>query len=95
MQAPQAMHLLSYIMSSGLVLIDSGLWHHLHRSLQPFRKMVVRMPGPSCTANRFMSKIKPSGSGDLCDVAVLDDVFCFISQTMAYSSDKLILFFFR
>ena len=37
----------------------SGLWHHAQRSGQPFRKTVVRMPGPSWMAKRRMSKTMP------------------------------------
>ena len=38
---------------------DSGLWHQTQRSGQPFRKTAVRMPGPSCREERWMSKIIP------------------------------------
>ena len=34
----------------------SGLWHHMQASGQPFRKIVMRMPGPSCTENSLISK---------------------------------------
>ena len=45
--------------SSGSLRWDSGLWHHRHRSGQPFRKTVVRMPGPSLIANFLMSNTVP------------------------------------
>jgi hypothetical protein len=37
----------------------SGLWHHAQRMLQPLKKTVVRIPGPSCTDVRWMFEIKP------------------------------------
>ena len=37
----------------------SGLWHHRHLRGHPFRKTVVRIPGPSWMANRLTSKITP------------------------------------
>ena len=46
-------------MISFLLDSPSGLWHHQQDKGQPFRKTVVRIPGPSWTANRFISKINP------------------------------------
>ena len=37
--------------------MDSGLWHQMHFSGQPFTKNVVRMPGPSHIAIRFVSSM--------------------------------------
>ena len=37
----------------------SGLWHHQQRSGQPLRKTVVRIPGPSWSEYRWMSKTRP------------------------------------
>ncbi len=39
--------------------MPSGLWHQAQFSGQPFRKTVVRMPGPSCTEYFWMLKTKP------------------------------------
>jgi hypothetical protein len=44
---------------SGSKLKPSGLWHQAQRRGQPLRKIVVRMPGPSCTANSLMSNSVP------------------------------------
>ena len=41
------------------VAIPSGLWHHRHRSGQPWRNTVVRIPGPSWIVKRRISKIAP------------------------------------
>ena len=40
--------------------MDSGLWHHTQRSGHPFTKKVVRIPGPSWIAIRFVSSIRGS-----------------------------------
>src|SRR5579863_5247081 len=40
----------------------SGLWHHQQESGHPFRKTVVRMPGPSCVAKRIMLRINAETS---------------------------------
>ena len=40
--------------SSGANRCPSGLWHHVQRSGQPFKKAVARTPGPSCTVNSDM-----------------------------------------
>jgi len=37
----------------------SGFWHQRQRRGQPFRKTVVRIPGPSWTENRWRSKTRP------------------------------------
>ena len=37
--------------------MDSGLWHQMHFNGQPFTKNVVRIPGPSHIAMRFVSSI--------------------------------------
>lgn len=47
--------------STGLVSQDSGLWHHMQLRGQPFRKIVVRMPGPSCRLKRWISKTTAVG----------------------------------
>ena len=39
--------------------MPSGLWHQAQRSGHPFRKTVVRIPGPSCMANSSMLKTIP------------------------------------
>jgi hypothetical protein len=39
--------------------ISSGLWHHLHWSGQPFRKTVVRIPGPSSVENFWIPPTMP------------------------------------
>ena len=44
--SPQPVHLSGKTMSSGRGDWDSGLWHQGQRRLHPFRKIVVRMPGP-------------------------------------------------
>ena len=49
MQAPQLTHRLSNSSICGVNCCDSGLLHHRQRRGQPFRKTVVRRPGPSCT----------------------------------------------
>lgn len=41
---------------------DSGLGHQRQRRGHPFRKTVVRMPGPSRREQRWMSKTIPSVS---------------------------------
>ena len=38
---------------------DSGLQHHLHLNTQPFRKTIVRIPGPSWIEYRWTSKMRP------------------------------------
>ena len=45
--APQSMHRSVCTTTSGRGDRLSGLWHHMHRSGQPFRNTVVRIPGPS------------------------------------------------
>lgn len=39
--------------------MPSGLWHHVQRNGQPFKKIVVRIPGPSWIANSSMLNIIP------------------------------------
>ena len=39
--------------------MPSGLWHQTQQSGQPFRKTVVRMPGPSSVLNCWTLKRKP------------------------------------
>ena len=56
-QELQAMQRLRRKTICGSELHDSGLWHHTQRSGHPFRKIVVRMPGPSLMAYRLMSKM--------------------------------------
>jgi len=46
-------------MRSGSAHCDSGLLHQRHRSGQDLRKTMVRIPGPSCTLKRWMSKTMP------------------------------------
>jgi hypothetical protein len=53
------MHLLSQIINSGSPHWLSGLWHHQQFRGHPFKKTVVRMPGPSCTEYFMMLKIIP------------------------------------
>ena len=42
----------------------SGLWHQAQASGRPFRNTVVRIPGPPRIEERWMSKIRASGTGD-------------------------------
>lgn len=46
-------------MSSGSAHLDSGLLHQRQCRGHDFRKTIVRMPGPSCTLKRWMSKTFP------------------------------------
>mgnify|MGYP007112605209 CR=1 FL=1 len=55
---PQSVQQFDLCISCGTKDSPSGLWHHIQRSGQPFRKTVVLSPGPSCTAISLMSKIK-------------------------------------
>jgi hypothetical protein len=61
---PHRMHRLRRRLSSGWGRQLSGLWHQRHRSGQPFRNTVVRIPGPSWMAYRLMSKTYPETTGD-------------------------------
>ena len=61
-QVPQRSQRSGWIRTSGASAWLSGLWHHQQRSGQPLRKTVVRMPGPSCTANRSIRKTIPVAS---------------------------------
>ena len=57
--APQAMHRpagTTATVPSGML---SGLPHHRQRSGQPLKNTVVRMPGPSWSEKRWMSKMRP------------------------------------
>ena len=53
------MHLSGTKLNSGNAACDSGLWHQMQRRGQPFRKTAVRIPGPSLTEVRFMSRTSP------------------------------------
>jgi len=54
----------SKILISGKRSQLSGLWHQRHESGQPFRKTVVRIPGPSWMEKRWMSKQTPVGADE-------------------------------
>jgi hypothetical protein len=56
---PQRTHRLGRKPGSGHAFQLSGLWHHWHRSGQPLRKTVVRIPRPSWMAYLLMSKTYP------------------------------------
>src|SRR5450631_1774668 len=60
-QLPQAVQRFSRYMRIGLRLRPSGLQHHRQARGHPFRKTVVRVPGPSCTECAWISKISPLG----------------------------------
>ncbi len=62
MQRPQRTHRLGRKPGSGHAFQLSGLWHHRHRSGQPLKNTVVRIPCPSWMAYLLMSKIHPNGS---------------------------------
>jgi hypothetical protein len=64
-QAPQRRQLASRTSSVGERCCDSGFAHQRHRSGQPFRNTVVRIPGPSWMLKRWMSNTTPDGSGAL------------------------------
>src|SRR5512137_1854986 len=42
----------------------SGLLHHLQRSVQPLRKTVVRIPGPSWVEKCWIFRTTPFGAAD-------------------------------
>src|SRR5487761_1997384 len=46
-------------MTCGAWSSPSGLWHQVHARGQPFRKTVVRIPGPSWIVNSRMSNTIP------------------------------------
>ena len=50
-QLPQPAHFSRSSVSWERICWDSGLAHQLQRRLQPLKKTVVRMPGPSCREN--------------------------------------------
>ena len=58
-QRPQPVHFRARKPISDWAEIVSGLWHQRQASEQPFRKTVVRMPGPSWMANRLISTTRP------------------------------------
>jgi chemotaxis protein CheX len=68
--APQRTQRFSRRRIAGSNAWPSGLWQKAQESGQPLRNTVVRSPGPSCTAKRFMSKTMPmratiqNGDGD-------------------------------
>lgn len=64
LQVPQFTHKPETILC-GCFCSPSGLWHQLQRNGQPFKKTVVRIPGPSNTANSSISKTIPSISAAL------------------------------
>jgi hypothetical protein len=47
----------------GRAAVRLGFWHQRQASEQPLKKTVVRTPGPSCSENRWMSKINASIDG--------------------------------
>ena len=57
-QRPEWPHRFSKCHSEMLRSSPSGFWHHRQRRGQPFRKTVVRIPGPSWTENRWRSKTR-------------------------------------
>jgi len=60
-QRPQAIQRDGLSRISGCGSMPSGLWHQMQRSGQPFRKTVVRIPGPSSSEYRWMLKTVPLG----------------------------------
>ncbi len=48
------------------------LWHHQQESGQPFRKTVVRMPGPSCRAYFLILNMVPVAGGIFGIAAIFD-----------------------
>ena len=61
----------------------SGLWHHLHFRLQPLKKTVVRIPGPSSVDIRWISRILALGLESI----VADSFDNFILQLPAYGCE--------
>ena len=55
-QFPQCVQAFLDTINCGAKESPSGLWHQSQRSGQPFKKTVVLIPGPSKTANCFISK---------------------------------------
>jgi hypothetical protein len=55
----QPMHFWSKVMIWGAGLNPSGLLHHGHTMGHPFKKTVVRMPGPSWIENFCMLNMSP------------------------------------
>jgi len=53
------MHRDSTTLTTGRAAWLSGLWHHQQRNGQPFRKTVVRIPGPSWIEYRWMLSTIP------------------------------------
>ena len=51
--------------------MPSGLWHQLQERGQPFKKAVVRTPGPSCTEHRWMLKTRPIETVDSAETAIV------------------------
>ena len=58
-QDPQLRHRSALIISTGAASMPSGLWHQVHERGHPFKKTVVRIPGPSCTEQRWILKTSP------------------------------------
>jgi hypothetical protein len=52
-------------------LCPSGLWHHSQRSGQPFKNIVVLIPGPSKTENSSIEKTNASAIFPLLSVLLL------------------------
>ena len=67
---PHPTHRSSRNISSGREFWLSGLWHHEQERRQPLKNAVVRMPGPSCSANRLTSNRTPASS-DLADRSII------------------------
>jgi hypothetical protein len=59
MQSPHPAHRSGRYTSLGTCSQFSGLWHHQQLSGHPFRKTVVRMPGPSWVEKRMTLKMVP------------------------------------
>ena len=56
---PHSLQTRSMCPSSGVILCDSGFEHQRHRNGQPLRKIVVLIPGPSCTLYLWMRNTRP------------------------------------
>jgi len=58
-QTPQLVQRVLIQINSCDTEMPSGLWHHAQRRGQPFRKTVVRIPGPSLTEYFWMLNTNP------------------------------------
>ena len=59
MHSPQPMQSSGIYSKSVPKRTDSGLWHHRQRRLQPLKKTVLRIPGPSWDEQRWISNKTP------------------------------------